>query len=368
TVNAPGTYTLTVTSLANGCSATATTVLAANTAAPTASAGPNITLPCEPPGASLQGGSNTPGALFNWSTTNGHFITGINTPAPLVDAAGVYVLTVTDPANGCTASASVTVQAPSADFPLPGTTAPDCASGLGSIVFSGGAASQGPFLYSIDGGLTFKPDSLFLLQLPGSYNTVVQDAGGCERQQTVLLPAVKTVTVNLPATAVVQAGGNLILAASVNLPASEIASISWTPVAGLSCSDCLNPVATPTNDVVYSVTVTSVGGCTGSASVVLTVEQESGVYVPNSFSPDLDGRNDLFQIQTARLVNRFEMQIFDRWGNHLFTGTDLNGGWDGSARGKQMPPGVYTYFIRLEVLDGQGQPEELILSGDVLLK
>ena len=91
------------------------------------------------------------------------------------------------------------------------------------------------------------------------------------------------------------------------------------------------------------------------------------MYLPNVFSPNLDGVNDLFIVETALAVQNFDMQIFDRWGGLLFRSSDINNGWDGSARGRAMNPGVYAYMIRFEFVDGAGEIQAFLQSGDVLL-
>ncbi|MCB0534774.1 MAG: gliding motility-associated C-terminal domain-containing protein [Saprospiraceae bacterium] len=365
--NAAGTYTLQITDMTNGCSATASTIVSTNTTPPDAQAGQDASLSCNMPTLTLQGSSATPGVLFQWATVNGSILSGPNAATPEVGAAGQYVLVVTDPQNGCTASDTVSISAISTGFPSASETQPTCMDKLGSILFTGGQTGLGPYLYSIDNGASFGQDSLFAALPPGTYQTVVQDADGCEQQAIVVLQAISPLTIDLPGNVTLAAGETLLLNPVLNIPSAAVASVAWTPGAGLSCTDCLNPLAAPLANTSYQLVVTSQSGCTASAVVLITVNTTAEVYVPNVFSPNGDGSNDLFQLQTNQSLQNFELRIFDRWGGLLFESTDPGLGWDGTARGKPMNPGVYAYFIRFDAVNVAGEVEGHLLEGGVLL-
>ncbi|MBD0726483.1 hypothetical protein B6A10_15015, partial [Flavobacterium sp. L1I52] len=105
TVDMAGTYTLTVTDPANGCTATDVALVTLNNTPPNANAGADKVLTCTITSIALSGSSSTAGATFAWVASNGgHIVSGANTATPTVDMAGTYTLTVTNPANGCTAT------------------------------------------------------------------------------------------------------------------------------------------------------------------------------------------------------------------------------------------------------------------------
>jgi gliding motility-associated-like protein len=87
--------------------------------------------------------------------------------------------------------------------------------------------------------------------------------------------------------------------------------------------------------------------CTDTLCTVVTVEDGPGFHVPNAFTPDNDGLNDLFQPQfTGREPAEYLLQIFDRWGQVIFSTTDPRGGWSGrAANGMEIPIGVYVWKI-----------------------
>jgi gliding motility-associated-like protein len=99
-------------------------------------------------------------------------------------------------------------------------------------------------------------------------------------------------------------------------------------------------------DYTVSLVVTNVFGCSDTTYQRITVRPDVAIYIPNVFTPDADGLNDVFKPAGVGLQNlNYKMQIFDRWGNLIFTSEDFNEGWDGTYKGKPVPVGVYAYYI-----------------------
>lgn len=368
-VNQPGAYFLTVSNVANGCAATVQVILNQDIAPPTAEAGPSLSLNCGQGSLSLQGGSTTPSATFSWASQTGSFQSGQDTPSPVVTAPGTYLLTVTNPSNGCTALDSTVVTEQPAIFPSPQFVVPNCQNPVGSISFDGGQGGATPFVYSIDGGASFTLNDIFENLQPADYEVLVQDANGCQTSYLVSIPPAQTLVVSLSASGTVDFGGSLQLSPVLNFSPDQVASIVWSPADGLSCTDCLEPMATPTQDVTYTVEVTSVDGCTGSASISLTVVLPKGdIYVPNAFSPNADGINDVFTLfaNENEVTEIVSFRVFTRWGESVFEGfglqpNDTTTGWDGTFRGKEVDLGVYAWFAEVEMATG----ERRVLKGEV---
>ena len=112
----------------------------------------------------------------------------------------------------------------------------------------------------------------------------------------------------------------------------------------------------------YSVLVADEFGCTKSDSIYISDGCLAQVYVPNAFTPNEDGANDELNAYAPQ-VARFQMQVFDRWGELVFKNSDITQGWDGTFLGKPMGPGVYAYLIEATFLNGQSIKE----MGDVVL-
>jgi gliding motility-associated-like protein len=124
-----------------------------------------------------------------------------------------------------------------------------------------------------------------------------------------------------------------------------------------------SPLATPYEDITYTVTgVSLLQGCPQQDSVHIKVIQQD-VVLPNAFSPNGDGNNDIFRVTARKFINVQEFKIFNRWGNEIFSTGDIRKGWDGTYKGIAQDPGVYQYLVRVAYPNGKTQ----FLKGDVTL-
>jgi len=129
----------------------------------------------------------------------------------------------------------------------------------------------------------------------------------------------------------------------------------------------------PLESQVYSLTIFDENGCSGSDDILVEIDRNRNVFVPNAFSPNGDGVNDLFRpFIGPGVANVNFMRVFDRWGELVFSTDDLpvflptdldDSGWDGTLNGQLMNPGVYVYIIEVEFVDGI----VLLFRGDVTL-
>lgn len=138
------------------------------------------------------------------------------------------------------------------------------------------------------------------------------------------------------------------------LPASGV-SYSWSPPSGVSDPNVPSPTATVEQTTTFTVTVSD-GICTGSAAVTVTVHElrceDPDIFVPNTFTPNGDGNNDVLFVR-GRHIERMEFMVFDRWGEKVFESTELNKGWDGTFEGRPVDPAVFVYHLRAWCVDGQ---------------
>ena len=136
-------------------------------------------------------------------------------------------------------------------------------------------------------------------------------------------------------------------------------ALSWQPANGLSCADCPDPVAKPSETTTYIlIAEDTLGACTAMDTVRIKVLPCKAVFIPNVFSPDDDGFNDYFTVFGGACVAQVQaLQIFDRWGSRVFSRTDFlpnieNLGWDGRVGGRIALPGVYVYWADLVLFGG----------------
>lgn len=171
---------------------------------------------------------------------------------------------------------------------------------------------------------------------------------GCKDQvsKNIYVPPTPTVTVNGNATIVVGTGIPMPVSYSPN-----VVSYAWTPPAGLSCTDCPTPFVNPKFTTKYNVRVEDIYGCSAEQGITITVIcNAENYFVPNTFSPNGDGQNDVFMPRGRNIDRVNRMQIFNRWGELVyekrnFMVNDASAGWNGIYKGKPATADVYIYVI-----------------------
>jgi gliding motility-associated-like protein len=116
----------------------------------------------------------------------------------------------------------------------------------------------------------------------------------------------------------------------------------WSPSEYLSCTVCVNPVANPDKNFQYVVTYTDQNGCKASDSV--RIFYDAIIYVPNTFTPQGNNFNEVFKAVGGN-VKSFEMSIFNRWGELIFTMNSMDESWDGTYKGLPCQDGTYVWKI-----------------------
>jgi gliding motility-associated-like protein len=181
-----------------------------------------------------------------------------------------------------------------------------------------------------------------------------------------------TVTVNPAPSAnawsnvTILAGSNTTLNSSTN---STGATYNWSPMTGLSCTTCTNPVAAPEVTTVYCITVTDSNNCADSTCVTVTVEDSCSrtgeLYLPNAFSPNDDGDNDVLRLYYGNMncIQAIHLIIYNRWGEQVFESSDPKFYWDGIYKGKKLNAAVFNYSMQATFISG----EEIIRKGNISL-
>lgn len=139
----------------------------------------------------------------------------------------------------------------------------------------------------------------------------------------------------------------------------------WTPEEGVTNPNMQSTSASVDQTTIYTL-YASDGICTKSDTVLVKTYGflcgDPYIYVPNAFSPNGDGENDIMYVR-GELIEGMVFRIFDRWGEMVFESTDRNYGWDGTFRGKALDPDVYDYYLKAICVDG----EESIIKGNISL-
>jgi gliding motility-associated-like protein len=229
--------------------------------------------------------------------------------------------------------------------------------------------SNGEIIFDVNGGV---PSYLFSWSngdtsasidglTSGNYSVVVTDANGCTYEDMITVGFDNTFGIQVfPNPVIITLGESTQLLSAVN-PDSPNLSYIWTPSEGLSCSDCPNPIATPTVTTTYTLTVSSTDGCQAETSVTVFVELPcTAVSVPTIFSPNGDGLNDAFCV-LGNCIQQIDLSIYNRWGEVVFQSGSLNDCWDGTYRGEPVNSAVFVYKLRAVKDDG----EEVLLTGNI---
>jgi gliding motility-associated-like protein len=135
---------------------------------------------------------------------------------------------------------------------------------------------------------------------------------------------------------------------SIILHAISTDSCVWVTSDWLSCNICNTTISTPESNIVYTVTATNNHGCSAVTTATVQVEIEASLYIPNTFTPNGDGLNDIFKPLCTN-INSLTWVIFDRWGLQLFQTNEIDQGWYGTYKGSKCQEDLYVY--RLEYTD-----------------
>lgn len=261
TVSVAGTYTVLATNPANGCTRSAAVTVINGVVPPGASA-VGGTLTCAAPSLALQGNSSTSGVTYNWT---GPGITTPNLQNPIVSIPGTYTVVVTNPATGCTSSATAIVIQ---DILSPGATAAGGAltCTAPTVTLSGGSAAPGAtFSWAGPGGFSSNLQNP-VVSVAGTYTlTATTPSNGCTSTATA------TVTANQQAPGATAVGGTLTCATpSINLSGSSTAATVTYVWVGPNnfASNLQNPSVTAAGT--YTLTVlNTANGCTSTATAVV---------------------------------------------------------------------------------------------------
>ena len=284
---------------------------------------------------------------------------GITNPAsgtfvPATLGAGFYeaIYTIDPDANGCGNSDTVTfVVTPSPAAPTVFTNSPYCSGDLLSGIFATGDTLANMFWFS-DSALTdtvATGNTLTPTVATTSFTYyVIQVLGDCVSPPTPVTVLVSpSPTIDFTATPTF--GGPPLVVQFTNLSTPNNISYLWD-FGDNSTSTDVSPSHTYSQNGVYEAVLTNIDtlGCLDTHRIVITVSDSVAFTIPNVFSPNRDGVNDLFEIGIEN-ATEFSVAIFNRWGNKVYEWKNFPHGWDGEFAND----GVYFYVIEAKGFDGK---------------
>jgi gliding motility-associated-like protein len=272
-------------------------------------------------------------------------------------APGTYIVTVAD-INGCDTILNTTFIAPPqidiAMLTIDSATCPQYTDASIHITGTGGTPGNTvAYEYSTD-GITFQSSELFKNLAAGAYHLYIRDGQGCLKDTVVMVyePVKPTLTI-LPQDSTIDLGKSVSLFSNLSdYTSADINRYSWSPILGLNCGDCAWVTAAPYSSTIYNLTINYWHDCSVSQTVSVLVGNGEDFFVPNAFSPNGDGNNDVLVICGSGLA-KANLTIFNRWGEKVFDSQNQWLGWDGTYKGEKQNPGVYTYYVEGIYLNGK---------------
>jgi gliding motility-associated-like protein len=188
----------------------------------------------------------------------------------------------------------------------------------------------------------------------GTYKVYVRNAEGCGKNIMVSVKELPAPEISLPTDTVVCAG----LPVNIETIPQNDVSYLWNTGDTTCC-------ITATASGIYTLKVTNLCGSVQDAMELDYVKCNYCLFVPNAFSPNGDGKNDKFNVLETCLIEKYQLQIFNRWGELVFTTLSTGNSWDGTYNGKEAESGVYYYMI--DAIPVDKSKGSVKLKGDITL-
>lgn len=290
---------------------------------------------------------------YVWTDANGNTVqttNNISTPDTLNNLpAGTYAVTITNQI-GCVATHTFTLTEPAAPLAATMALVNDSCSGapdaVATVTAAGGTA---PYAYSWTTTPVQTSNQATGLG-SGTYTVTVTDSKGCTQTQTVTVFKDPAPVADFSfAPAVISLFDPL---CTFTDESTNAVTWNWNFGDGDTTS-AQNPTHTYDAEGTYPVTltVTNAIGCTNTVVIPVKVEDFYTLYLPNSFTPNGDGKNDQFGAYGSGIdETTFEIRIFTRWGDQVYTTNDIHEWWNGSYKniGDKVEEGVYVYVVRFK--------------------
>lgn len=352
TVNTAGDYSVTVTA-ANGCTNTASSHIDAGANIPSvtiSATSTNSIITCASPSVTLMANVVPSGTYsYTWSPSNN---TGVN---EVVTNSGSYNVIVLNATTGCTATA-LTAYTVTGNITSPSVVANNTTMPCGSPSVTLGATSTATnvsYSWTTSGSGTLLSGSGSASPIAGSAGpyvvTVTDNTNGCTNTATV---SVTTTTINAAFTANPTSGTSPLLVNFSNQTTGVGNIYSWNFADNNNNTSSLtNPDHTynTTGTYVVTLTVTDPSGlCSSTATLSIEVFDNSSIIVPNVFTPNGDGKNDVFKITTTGIKD-LNCDIFNRWGTKVANVSGVNGIWDGG----NVNDGTFFFILTATGFDGK---------------
>ena len=175
------------------------------------------------------------------------------------------------------------------------------------------------------------------------YKVIVTNSFGCKDSASLTIDVYRKPFADAGPDRKINFGDSVTLNGNVSGTAIDF---HWSPSSFINDIHSTIPNVYPPEDAIYTLTVNSTVGC-GSFTSSATVKVYRDIYAPTAFTPNNDGRNDIYRIIAADNYKNFRLQIYNRWGQVVYETTDINKGWDGKVNGLVQASDVYVYYFEI---------------------
>ena len=197
------------------------------------------------------------------------------------------------------------------------------------------------------------PNAIYKINATSLVNVNFENKYGCKKTLETQLELID-IKVNIATDKETLIKGNNEIA-NISVTGCTDCAYSWTPATGLNATNIASVRATPQDTTIYKVVV-SKKGCKEEKTIRINVDNvncgEPNIFVPNAFTPNNDGNNDILKVR-GRWISKLQFVVYNRWGQEMFTTTDLNNGWNGVFKGNEVAPDVYNYYLQVTCLDNK---------------
>ena len=285
---------------------------------------------------------------FSWSPAAGLSCVNCASPIATPDSSRNYTVTGTS-AQGCinTDVVRVSVKFP---FDMQGGLRDTLCLGQSDWLAVSGATS---YAWSPAAGLSTTTGPLVKAtpSVTTMYTVIGKDDKNCFSDTAYFPIKVFPIpTVSAGANKTINVGQTITLTPTVS---ADVTNVKWSPTSWLVSSATPSITVKPNLDTKYTVTVSNAGGCTASSAVdIFVLCNGANVFIPNTFSPNGDGSNEVFYPRGTGLFTIKQARIFNRWGEEVFArysfkANDESLGWDGTSKGQKLSSDVYVYMIEI---------------------
>ncbi len=197
------------------------------------------------------------------------------------------------------------------------------------------------------------PNAIYKINATSLVNVNFENKYGCKKTLETQLELID-LKVNIATDKETLIKGNNEIA-NISVTGCNDCSYAWTPTSGLNATNTASVRASPQDTTIYKVVV-SKKGCKEEKTIRINVDNvncgEPNIFVPNAFTPNNDGNNDVLKVR-GRWISKLQFVVYNRWGQEMFTTTDLNNGWNGVFKGNEVAPDVYNYFLQVTCMDNK---------------